>query len=188
MVVCRGLGMTHLSGAGLGAWYDAGAERDRVLAHLACCDDCGARLAELVRLDAPVGPAHVDPSFVERGYRAYRPTRQRRNRSIAAAAAIAATVLVAVGVWVQQSTIGHEAAPVQETATTRGTRLRLTSPLGTVRPPLVFVWESPVAAAQYRVEVREEGRVIYSERTTSQRLDASDLAARLGPGRTYVWN
>lgn len=79
----------HLDRDQLVRWRDHGsADRAAVLGHLAACDSCAARYAELVRT-APLAaaPVHFDPAdFVARGY-SVRERVARRERAAAPARA-----------------------------------------------------------------------------------------------------
>ena len=94
--------MTHLSSEQLRQWRDAPTEAARatVVGHLAVCDQCTQRYAELIRT-RPLGDARPTlqvADFVVRGLEsaAFRPVTGTRN--LTSRLALAAAVLLAVGV------------------------------------------------------------------------------------------
>jgi hypothetical protein len=66
--------MTHLTRADLTRWRDAPdpADRDRIVLHLAECDECGALYADLMRTrPAAAGPDELEPAaFMKAGFEA----------------------------------------------------------------------------------------------------------------------
>ncbi len=66
--------MTHLTRDELVGWRDAPnpADRDRIILHLAGCDECGALYADLMRTrPATAGPETLEPAaFIEAGAKA----------------------------------------------------------------------------------------------------------------------
>jgi hypothetical protein len=181
--------MTHLTEDDLVRWQagDRSIDRDKVITHLAVCDQCGARLAEIVRTRLPdTAPGVLSANeFVERGYRARRTIHRRGYWMLPMAAAAAAVVIVAVVVrpWRAEAPLtlsGDEQA-------IRGNTIRAVAPIGRVTGPLRFEWISPLAAADYEVDVTDtDGYTIYSGRSSSERLELpSDAEARVTPGRLY---
>jgi hypothetical protein len=143
--------MTHLTDALLRRWVDAGdaADRDTVLEHIAACDACGARLADLVRtLPAEAEPAHLEADdFRPRGYEALgRPADRRGWIGLAAAAALA----LAVGA-------AYFRAPAMPPPVTRGEAANVTlrHPVGETVDvnALVFEWDASGARGPFRVRV-----------------------------------
>ena len=178
--------MTHLSDADLLAWRDQGAGRDRVIDHLAVCDDCGARYAEMIRTrPAGANPTVLRPdAFVGRGRQAWRDANARSWRWAAAGlAAAAALALVAVVDRPAARPAGRSEAPI-----VRGGSLQAIEPVGDARLPLTFRWSSPVEASSYRLEVSDATHVVYAGTTPGDTLEAPPaLASRLAPGARYSW-
>jgi len=187
---------THLTRDELQRWWTHGApaERERVVAHLAECDECGALYAEV--MDAqPVAPLTepADVRLVARAYRVFGPrgrvfARQRWPRGWLwprALIAAAAALLLAIAIpWSQVLSPGRS-----DENEIRGSTLQPLSPIGAVQQPVRFTWVSPVRAARYDVEVRGiDGRLIVRFSTPSERFGlAADDQARLEPGRSYTW-
>jgi hypothetical protein len=181
--------MTHLSLEELERWWREGpeTERDRIVGHLAVCDDCGARYGRIV--DAQPVAASPAPEtkrdLAASAFRVYpRPRRGLRtllSPLALAGVAAAAVLLIAIGVATLR--------PTSDPGGIRGTSLQPLSPIGQARPPVEFRWESPVRASRYRLEVTDaEGRslfVLFSERESlplpRERLE------ELEPGREYSW-
>jgi hypothetical protein len=180
--------MTHLTEAELVRWRDQGAAEDRahLLSHLAACDGCRRRLAELVRLGPIAGArAHFDPEdFAARGRTVARQSRARyRWPAIwgAAAAAVAAVLIVAL-------VVVRPDPPPNASLAVRGGELSAMAPVGEVTRVDELRWASPFAASRYRVVVRDAAaKTVLSGETAGERIPLSpDEAARLAPGR-YTW-
>ena len=183
----------HLTSDELIRWRDEArpVDRARVVKHLAECDACGARLAELLRTQPPdAAPRRFDPSrFVARGIDAgaaglavRSPGRWRRTGWWVPAAA-AAAILLAVLVVPQ---LRRPAAP---SGTTRGAEIALAAPVGDVRAPITFTWTGATGASRYLVEIYDAELLRIAEgRTTGTRwTPGADVVSRLQPGRTYRW-
>jgi hypothetical protein len=180
--------MTHLTREELVRWWKDGppAERERIVSHLAVCDECGALYGE--RIDAQPVAADSRPDLAALGYGAYR--RPRRllpspwSVPTLAAAATAAVLLIGLAIVALRAP-----EPPDDASGIRGTSLQPLSPIGRVDPPVVFRWESPVRASSYRVEVRD------SERRMPVALyyDAESVGLppprplELTPGEEYTW-
>jgi hypothetical protein len=130
----------------------------------------------------------VRTRLIARARRAYRAGRRRGFWSpgvLAACGAAAALLLAAVMPALRNSTLpavrdGHEI---------RGTSLLALEPVGEVSPPVRFRWASPIDAARYEVEVRdEERRLVFSLPSGPDELALTpDRLAQLEPGRPYTW-
>jgi hypothetical protein len=186
--------MTHLTREELERWWREGlsADRGRVVGHLAECDECGALYGGVADAEVAAAgralPARRD--LVARGYRAYRSRRRPsgflRSRPWIAAWATAAVVLIAVAIPILRRS---RPAVIPDEGGIRGTSLQPLAPIGTVEPPVEFRWRSPVRAARYVIEVRDEGRrrlFSLSSEAETVTLSAERLAA-LAPGETYWW-
>lgn len=185
--------MTHLTLQELTLWRDRPSEADRarIVGHLAVCEPCTSRLAELVRAAAP-GAADASKlapgAFVQRGYRVME---KRRGQLIVfrpqVLIPLAAAAAILLAVWVPASRRASE--PVDDTPVVRGTRPQGLTPAGEVSGPLEFTWASPVSPDRYGVEIKDAaGRRVFYRETRDARL-ASDAAleAALRPGARYTW-
>jgi hypothetical protein len=183
--------MTHLTREELQRWWREGrpADRDRILGHLAECDECGALYGEVIDTEqVEAGSAAAFPEVVPRGYRAYRgPGGAWRSPQVLAGLAAAAAILIALIVPALRHSADPD-APVDRGI--RGTSLQPLAPIGAVPMPVVFRWTSPVLAARYAVEIRDEGGLepLFTLSTTSETVALPrDSTGRLKPGRTYTW-
>ena len=176
--------MSHLTDEELVRWRDEGdpKDRDRVLGHLATCDDCRQRLADLVR-NAPAAAAQTtfDPApFIERGSHVIAPRRRWAMPSLwlgLGGLAVAAASLFLV----------LRPAPVPPIEV-RGSELQALKPAGNVTSVTEFFWTSPYAAPKYRIIVRHPaGAVILQLESPreSAPLDA-ESRAKLAAG-AYEW-
>jgi hypothetical protein len=79
--------------------------------------------------------------------------------------------------------------PLPSGESVRGSTLQPLAPIGEVRPPVQFRWASPVAAARFEIEVRDdEHRLVFSLATDRPPADLPpDRLAGLVPGRSYSW-
>jgi hypothetical protein len=181
--------VTHLSREELERWWAEGRpeERERVVGHLAVCDDCGALYGDIIDardLATTKLTAEPPPGLAARAYRAYRPRRSGLSSLPFVWGAAAAALLVALGIVALRAP-----APPGDPGGIRGTSLLPLSPIGRVDPPVEFKWESPVRASRYRIEVEDaEGRpwfVLFSE-GESAALPRERLE-ELEPGKEYWW-
>jgi hypothetical protein len=179
--------MSHLTDAELTAWRDHGAGRERVIEHLAACDDCGARYAEMIRSEpAPAGTAFAAEAFVERGARVWGDVNRGSRPWPWVAAALTAAAVLAFLVVARPAPAPRAPAA----AVVRGSSLDAIAPAGETRPPIAFRWSSPVDAASYRVVVADaDGRIVYTGTAAAETLEApADLTPRLAPGATFSWH
>jgi hypothetical protein len=178
--------MTHLSIDELRRWLETPSETDRgrILKHLATCEPCASRYAELVRtIGEPVTETPADVSaFLARG-RAMRPPQRTAAwwaaRLVPLAAAAAALLFI----------VAMPRPPVDTGVVTRGGSLRAAAPQGTIAAPLEFRWESDVAASRYLIEVVDgSGRRVLEARTDASpyRLP-EDSREPLESGVDYRW-
>ncbi len=182
--------MTHLSREELKRSWREGpeSERERIVSHLAVCDECGALYGELIDvwdLATPKPAAESRPELAARGYRAYRPRRSGLfSLPPLVWGAAAAALLVALGVFTLR-----DPSPRHDPGGIRGASLQPLSPIGRVDPPIDFRWESPVRAFRYRIEVVDAERrpriVLYSD-VESIALPRERLL-ELEPGMEYGW-
>ena len=178
----------HLTLEQMQRWHAEGAgDRDTIVSHLAACDACGLRYAELVRTAAPDTRAAFDvETFRAAGHRVghWRLGRRATAWRVSAAAAAAAAVLVAA-VYVSYPQFGP--APVY-----RGDQsgVRLVQPSGIVdRADLVFVWEGPEGAYRLRVvdlDAPDAPVIARDDVSSGYRPSAGELAA-LRAGVEYRW-
>jgi len=184
--------MTHLTRDELERWWREGspAQRDRVLAHLAECDECGTVYGEIIDADPLRPDAAAVRDAAPRGYRAYRRPGVlgldwSSPRALAAYGAAAVVVLALLVPALRESTTRSD--PGEDI---RGTSLQPLAPIGTVAPPVEFRWASPVNAARYRVEVRDESSGEIFVRVESDTATVSltpEHSSRLTRGRPYSW-
>lgn len=184
----------HLTREELQRWWEHGsaADRHRIIEHLSQCDACGALYGEIVAAQAPMPelPAEIDRHLVERAYGVLQKTEAitpaarpwwSPSIALAAAAVLVAGIAVSVVPWPRE--------PAGDDTAIRGSALQGISPVGLVAGPVRFAWSSPIRAAGYRVDVRDDsGDLVLrlSSGGASIVLDA-DRQARLRPGRTYQW-
>jgi hypothetical protein len=180
--------MTHLSREELLRWWQEGpsGERERIVGHLAVCDECGSLYGEVIDSQPlPAAAPAARPDLTARAYRFYRRPRAGL-RSLWAApsfaiAGLAALLVVALGVVLLRAPRPLDGI--------RGTSLQPLSPIGAVDPPVEFRWESPVGAARYRVEVEDSERrmlfVLFSEREAVAL--PPERQKSLTPGEEYWW-
>jgi hypothetical protein len=180
--------MSHLTRDELLAFWRTGAgDRDRVVAHLATCDACGALYGELIaEQDAPAAAVAV-AELAARGRAVYAgrrsagraPWRLPAVRIAALAAAVLAAILLLPRA--PRPSPAADGAPAL-----RGVALRALAPAGEAVPPLHFRWASALAATAYRIEVRDgAGRVVLERTTSAVSLALADEA--LTPGASYAW-
>jgi hypothetical protein len=185
--------MTHLSREELRLWAarESPADRERIVGHLAICDECVVLLGEVMD-ERPVALSSTSPAaspeLITRGYDAYRRTPSTvrpigRWAPLAAAAAIVVAVTATI-VWQRSG-----APPIPSSNEIRGSDIQPLSPSGTVDQPLIFRWASPVAATTFLLEIADEGgRLVHAERVPREEAPASAaLLARLKPGTRYTW-
>ena len=183
---------SHLNSEELQRWRDdpSPADRDRIVSHLAVCDACGSRYAEMVRTSpaAEIDATLSADAFRERGYAVYG---GRRPWFLAfttlAPLTAAAAVLIAVGVYLlapdrtpSMARGGGAAAdllrPSRATVAANELRFEWTVPEGTTRQSLTVV---DLSQPDEPVISRDDVRPGYVP-TAEERL-------RLKPGVTYRW-
>ena len=177
----------HLTQEQMQRWHADGAgDRDAIVSHLAGCDACGQRYAEVVRASPDAGAAFDVEAFRAAGHRVgrWRLGRRAAGWRMSAAAAAAAAVLFGV-VYVAYPPQGP--APVY-----RGDQsgVRLVQPSGLVdRADLMFVWEGPEGAYRLRVVDLDapDAPVIARDDVTSGYRPAADELAALRAGVEYRW-
>jgi hypothetical protein len=182
--------VTHLTRQELTRfWRGEAADRERTLAHLAECDDCGALYGEIVDAEPPP-PEAVPPGLRARGRRVYRSADAGPRFAVwrfALPVAVLAAAAVAV-TMIPRQTPSPPAVPSPASGL-RGTGLVALEPNGELEAPFVFRWSSAVQPASYAVEVRDaRGSIVLRQDSRSERhaLDAA-ARARLAPGARYEW-
>lgn len=177
--------MTHFTEIEMRRWRDAGpgADRDRVVAHLAECADCATRYAAAIREKPLTADEASDADrFVAAGRRAavVRPAWQRRWTMPLAAAALLALAIVIPRLMRREAT---------EVPTFRGGAIHALAPEGAVdRGSIEFVWSSGVSAPRFRIDVRQADHVVYSTETAGSRFALPPAErAKLRPGIQYSW-
>lgn len=183
--------MTHLTARELAAWRDTPSESDRarIVGHLAACDECTARYAEMIRARAPESaPSHFEPeAFVSHGYAAMEARRGKRLAfRPAVLVALAAAAAIALAVWLPRA---PGTRPDGGGDTMRGAGVQAVAPAGDVSGAVEFRWTSPVSADRYAVEVKDAaGRRVFYRETRDERMPAdAALDAALRPGVRFTW-
>jgi len=181
--------MTHFTDLELQRWRASGpgADRERVVHHVAECAACATRYAEAIRLgDVADGPFREDVrDFVAAG-RAIGPRAAtplwRRPWIVSLAAAAALTIGVVVPRFVSRPA---DEAP----AVLRGAAVQALTPSGTVDVPgLSFAWSSGVASPRVRIDVGDASGVLQTiDATTSPTPLPAAILDRLTPGQEYWW-
>jgi hypothetical protein len=180
--------MTHLSRDELERWWreDSPGERDRIVGHLAECDECGALYSAVIDAEPISAPSRSEAQadLAARAYRVYRGPR-RAIRSLWSAPTLAAAAVLLIGLGV----VALREPKPDDSSGVRGTSLQPIAPIGRVEPPLEFRWASPVSAARYRVEVRDAERRMLFELTSPVESVALPPArqSELAPGEEYTW-
>jgi len=178
--------VSHLADDELVRWRDHGdpKDRDRVLGHLATCEDCRQRLADLVR-EAPAASAQTsfDPApFVQRGTAVFAPRRRWSASSLwlgigGLAVATASLFLVM-----------RPSAPTITPVEIRGSELQGLAPIGDVRAVNEFRWASPFAAPRYRLVVRDgSGAVFMQTDVTGESWSAPPESQSKFVAGSYQW-
>jgi hypothetical protein len=190
-------GTPHLAFEELRRWRDDPdpADRARIIGHLASCDACGGRLAELMRTapltDVPE-PAFDTAGFEESGYRVRQPAatggwRAGIGMRVLAPLAAAAVLVLAIGTYVVRSP-----APADRVVRGGGAGVELIAPTGRDLPrdELKFEWKAEGATA-FALRVYDLGAldapVIEREDVGSGYVPGDAERQRLKPGVTYRW-
>lgn len=182
--------MTHLTRDELVAWRDQRdpKTRQRIVAHLAVCDACGAMCADLVRIrPAAIVPVRFAPAdFAPRAYSLHRPPPFRGAR-LGTLVPLGIAALLAIVVLVPLLRDGPTVP--EQTGATRGGAIGGLQPSGQTDAPTEFSWNSSAPAYTYRVEVKDTAGVVLLSRTVaSRRFEApADVARRFKPGERYTW-
>lgn len=190
-------GTPHLELEELRRWRDDPdpADRDRIIGHLALCDGCGARLAELIRT-APVtdvpAPAFDTAGFEASGYRVRQPATTGGWRAsigvrVLAPLAAAAVLVLAIGTYVVRSP-----APADRVVRGGGADVELVAPTGRDLPreKLTFEWKAEGATA-FALRVYDlaalDAPVIEREGVRSGYVPTDAERQRLTSGVRYRW-
>jgi predicted anti-sigma-YlaC factor YlaD len=183
--------MTHLSADELKAWYERGSagDRARVVAHLAECDACRRALSMLAVTAEPEArtPAITAAEAIPQGYVAQTPQQSEGAGwwswlRPAYGLAAAAVVVLAVVMW------SSTPRPDDGGDVVRSSELLAVSPGGSATT-LEFRWDSPFAAARYRLAVRDaSGTVVFSGETTASSMNIDATARpRFATMVEYSW-
>lgn len=178
--------MAHLTRDDLVGWRDAPnpADRDRIVLHLAECDECGAAYAELMRTrPAAAGPAGLDPAaFVRAGVGAG-PARHATWRRIAIPLAAAAVLVLGVTTLVRR-----------EAGSFRGgdAGVQLTAPSGTVDAgAIAFQWTAAADSPSQRLLIYALDDplvpIVDAKNVSSPLQLTAAQAATLRRGTDYRW-
>ena len=184
----------HLSAEQLRRWRDgeAEADRQRIVEHLAVCDACSARYAELIRTrPIDTAPTRFEPAdFVARGEQVLAPPERSRwgmPRWLPAFGA-ALVVVLGAGYFLARDTIDRDAvyrgaeAPVE-----------LVRPMDTRVPAadLVFEWRAGEPLGPFRLRVVDlavpEKPLIDRENVRSGYRPTGEERERFKAGVMYRW-
>lgn len=180
--------MTHLTRDELVGWRDAPnpADRDRIILHLAGCDECGALYANLMRTrPAAAGPEALQTAaFIEAGTRAG-PVRLRvvSLPRVLIPLAAAAIVILGVTTLLKRQPTSFRGADHEVT---------LVAPSGTVDPgALTFQWTAPPGTPSQRLLIyaldEPSQPIVDAKNVTSPLRLTGEQTARLRPGIDYRW-
>jgi hypothetical protein len=186
--------MTHFTDDEMIRWSGGGpgADRDRIVAHVAECGACAARYAAAMRT-RPLAAGDVAAGedvrpFVEAAGRVFAPpvgvahrrwTALRIGAALAAAAGIVLTVFVAR----RQPAPAPDRPPIFRSGT-----LIPIAPRGEAAADARVEWEGGVTAPRYRIAVGDRsGRLYTYVVKNSPAPFPDDLRAMLVPGTEYWW-
>ena len=184
----------HLSSEQLRRWRDGEAEADRrqVVGHMAICDACSARYAEMIRTQPiDTAPARFEPAdFVARGEQVFaRPARGRWGMPRWAPAFSGALIVVlGLGYLLNQDSFDREA--VYRGA---GAGIELMRPIDTrvAAADLVFEWRAGEQPGPFRLRVIDlavpEKPLIDRENVRSGYRPTDQERQRFTPGVIYRW-
>jgi hypothetical protein len=188
--------MTHFTDAELIRWCEAGpgADRDRIVSHLAACGSCAARYAAALRTrPLDTSAAAEDPDdvrrFAEVGRRIGAPgaavfPMRRRVLWIAAPLAAAAVIVLAVTV----ARRGGDQPDAGAAPVLRGATLHALTPDGETPADGRFAFSSGIAAARYRITVGGAAGPFYTAIVRGSPAPfPDDLRTQLKPGAAYWW-
>lgn len=184
--------MTHLTRDDFVRWRDTPnpADRDRIVLHLASCDECGALYAELMRTrPAAAGPEELEPAAFMKAGAGAGPAPQARILRPAAwrrfALPLAAAAVVILGV----TTLLR-----RDSGSFRGgdNEVQLSAPSGSVdSAALTFQWTPLPDTPSQRLLVYALDDpslpVVDAKNVTSPYRLAGEQAGRLRPGIDYRW-
>ena len=166
----------HLHDEEIAAFLDSGlsaADRTRVAAHLAACDDCRMLLGQTQLQSARV-------------------TATRKLWKPAVVALAAAVVLVAVSLRPRQDSVGVDRIRTEPASAVESPQLAARGPrdgADVLVDTLVLRWASAGPSATYAVSIVDDsGVVVWEARVDS--IDVTpprDIMAALRPGTTYYW-
>lgn len=177
--------MSHFDDFELQRWRDAGpgADRARVVEHLAVCSQCAGRYAAAIR-NRPLRaePASDAAEFRSAGMRIGGGRANRRRWAISLAAAAVLAIVVAVPIEWRR----HDAVPELHL---RGGNVVALTPEGAVSPAdMTFMWSSAISARWYRIEIADASHVIVSAQVAGNRYSPpSSVSTLLQPNVEYSW-
>jgi hypothetical protein len=180
--------MTHLTRDELVGWRDAPnpANRDRIVLHLAACDECGTLYAELMRTrPAAAGPDALEPATFIKAGTAAGPILHRTVpwQRVAIPLAAAAVLILGVTTLLRREPASYRGADHE---------LTLAAPSGTVdRSALTFQWTVPPATPSQRLLIYaldDPSQPVFDAKNVASPLRlTAEQAARLRPGIDYRW-
>ena len=180
--------MMHLTRDELVGWRDAPnpADRDRIVLHLASCDECGAHYADLMRTrPATAGPEGLEPAAFKKAGTAAGPVVHRMVSlpRVLIPLAAAAVLILGVTTLVQRQQASYRGGDHE---------LTLTSPSGTIdNGALTFQWTAPAGTSSQRLLIYAlddaAQPVVDAKNVTSSLRLTAEQAGRLRPGIDYRW-
>jgi hypothetical protein len=184
----------HLTGEELRRWRDGEAEADRarIVGHLAVCDACGGRYAEMIRTEPiEAAPSRFEPvDFVGCGERVFTPVPARRwGWTTRWAPALAAALIVVVGL----AYFAGRQGPRDAVYRGAGAGVELVRPIDArvAAADLVFEWRADEQLGPFRLRVIDlsapEKPLIDRPGARSSYTPTDDERQRLKPGVMYRW-
>ncbi len=168
-LVTPGHNVRHLESGEIAAYLDrrlAPADRSRVEAHAAECDQCRRELVEAARL--------------------LRTQPQRRTWYVPASA-VAAAAVVYLLLWSGPVPGPAGSAEYREPAITTSVAPAVVAPRGVAASVRALVWTAVPRADRYRLTLFDDTGALVWETQTTDTLVPLPESIRLNPGATYLW-
>jgi hypothetical protein len=184
----------HLSAEQLRQWRDGEAEADRqqIVGHLATCDTCSARYAEMMRTrPIDTAPARFDPAdFVARGEQVFGVPAPSRWHIPRWATAFGAALIVVLGLGYF---LGRDFVYRESVYRGAGASVELVRPIDSrvAAADLVFEWRADEQLGPFRLRVIDlaapEKPLIDQGNVRSGYRPTGDERERFKPGVIYRW-
>ncbi len=175
--------MTHFTDLEMRRWSESGpgADRERIVAHLAECAACAASYAAAIRVRGLEGQAPSEVSEFAAAGRAIARPRVLPWRWVAPLAAAAAIVIAVIAPRFLRNT------EVADETTLRGGAIHALTPSGATDAPVVFTWSRGLQAKRFRLQVGDSSGVIFTVETSTTRLAAPDSVQKSFAARGELW-